>query len=855
MRSSIIIAAHNEGELLLKTIESCIETGGGFDYEIVVADDASTDDAPATAERRFAPVRLYRHTRRRGVSPTRHFGAQQARGEVFIFLDAHSNPERGALQRLVRDIEETEGQAVITPRVAALDVQSWQNVLTQVGHGYAFDLLTIEARWVPLEELQRSPLGRGNLFESPALIGCAFAISRAVYEKIWGFDAHMSSWGVEDLDLAFKCWSMGHPILHDPEIVIGHRFQEAFTYSVPTEDIVVNQLRLAYKNYTHGVWGEWLAVGRQRYIDSLVEHPEGLWARAWELFRASEDSARQERSYLHGRRLRDEFWYAQHFGLEWPQLTRRGEVERPRPFLIGLSPSPSPRPSPSPSPPPLSVDIRAEDGTTPPCRVLGVGKSRNYRAVFAPAGGTLGWTCTGGASIVGSASAALVTVHGNARSATLDDVVLTVRYSLRGSSQTKQIRLTVADVTKITVRLKASAALTPGRGPGLTDHQFDCTETAEAFPAASSLLLLRGAFDDVELQATVNPVGTPLAWDVKRATDDAAALGAGLPTLVPDHVDLTKANLHTDQTGSFFVRAFGDCGNKTFDANGPFKLIPTVLVQATLQTDASTTNPANTVASIVGGTQFSVQTGNFDINNPGTAAIHMSATIDVVSGGAAGRRLIAGVLGGYVNDVRANINWLGSYSAGHAISTVFATNVGTGPGGIFRPGDVPNLVAPPLLDTGRANPGTGGDTATLTRSRIRSRTNQPLGERWIVESVDSPGTSYPLLHPVFSTPAAPVRLESFHFELHFSANLCLWTNRSGTVGDLAERSYGVLRSYNWDMLAEWNIDAANNITVVTAMSISISGGVTRSPLARPNSAACEVCLPTALSLLREDGRT
>jgi hypothetical protein len=101
--------------------------------------------------------------------------------------------------------------------------------------------------------------------------------------------------------------------------------------------------------------------------------------------------------------------------------------------------------------------------------------------------------------------------------------------------------ISIADVTKITVRVKASAALTPGRGPGLADHQSDCTETAEAFPAAASLLLLRGAFDDVELQATVNPVGTPLAWDVKRATDDAAALGAGLPTLVPDPVDLVAS--------------------------------------------------------------------------------------------------------------------------------------------------------------------------------------------------------------------------------------------------------------------------------------------------------------------------
>ena len=43
MRVSIVIASHNEGEALSKTIESCIETSGDLDCEIVVADDASTD--------------------------------------------------------------------------------------------------------------------------------------------------------------------------------------------------------------------------------------------------------------------------------------------------------------------------------------------------------------------------------------------------------------------------------------------------------------------------------------------------------------------------------------------------------------------------------------------------------------------------------------------------------------------------------------------------------------------------------------------------------------------------------------------------------------------------------------------
>lgn len=45
MRASIVIASHNEGECLINTIKSCIDTTIDHlnEIEIVVVDDASTD--------------------------------------------------------------------------------------------------------------------------------------------------------------------------------------------------------------------------------------------------------------------------------------------------------------------------------------------------------------------------------------------------------------------------------------------------------------------------------------------------------------------------------------------------------------------------------------------------------------------------------------------------------------------------------------------------------------------------------------------------------------------------------------------------------------------------------------------
>ena len=352
MRTSLIIASHNEGASLANTIVSCVETCGDLDYEIIVADDASTDGSTEDVERRFPQIRIYRHPHRMGASPTKALGGRHARGGVFVFLDGHCKPEFGAIARLVHDVEETSGLAIVTPAVVALDVPNWKNDFSQIGNGYSLELRSFECGWISLSAMRPISEGHAQFYESPGLNGCALAVSRELYDKLWGFDSHMRYWGVEDLDFGLKCWLMGYRILHDPAAIVGHRFRENFdNYTVPIEHVVTNQLRMAGKNLTYGVWAEWLESCQRRYMGSLAEHAEGLWAHVWQLFNKERSSAEQERSYLMARRPRDEFWFAERFGLSWPILLPTSTVME-APLLFGASPKPSHGPSPSPKPTP-----------------------------------------------------------------------------------------------------------------------------------------------------------------------------------------------------------------------------------------------------------------------------------------------------------------------------------------------------------------------------------------------------------------------------------------------------------------------------------------------------------------------
>jgi glycosyltransferase involved in cell wall biosynthesis len=312
MRASIVISSLNEAERLWKTVRSVLASTKGLDYELVIADDASSDDTVAELLKRYPDVRVVAHKKRKGCSPTKDLGARSSKGDVIVFLDGHCKPERGAIEKLVADVESQDGEAILTPAVLTLDAKTWTSSRKRVGQCYFVELVDFDCNWTGITGMWM----RGGYYESPALCGCCFAVSRWLYEKLRGFDPHMREWGIEDVDLSLKAWLMGYSVLFDASAMIGHRFRRGFdTFSVSDECVAVNKLRMARKNFSDPVWNDWLRKFRAR-------QPKKRWETAWGLFREHEKSAERERKYLQAHRKHDEFWYARRFGLDWPKAPR-----------------------------------------------------------------------------------------------------------------------------------------------------------------------------------------------------------------------------------------------------------------------------------------------------------------------------------------------------------------------------------------------------------------------------------------------------------------------------------------------------------------------------------------------------
>ncbi len=216
-RISAVICTHNRSDLLAQALESlCHQSLPEDDFEVLVIDNASTDDTEAVA-RSFCDCRAhftYVTEPMLGLSKARNRGLREARGHYVAFLDDDAVAEPEWLEAIHAAFAEAEPEPGC---VGGKTLPNWQAPRPSWLH----DVLMLSLSIIDWSD-------EAFFVEPPCfLVGANIAYDRALVLEIGGFDERLGLVGEahlvgDETELNSRIAAAGRPVYYTPKAVVSH---------------------------------------------------------------------------------------------------------------------------------------------------------------------------------------------------------------------------------------------------------------------------------------------------------------------------------------------------------------------------------------------------------------------------------------------------------------------------------------------------------------------------------------------------------------------------------------------------------------------------------------------------------
>ena len=229
--TSVIIVVADSGATLEASVARVLASSAPF--ELIVADNASTDGAIERLQQRFAAddrLRILRNEKNLGFGPACNLAARQARGDTVLFLNPDCFIEADSIARL-RHLSTPQndvgliGVCICEPDGRPARAIRRRDPLLRRALMSFSGLSRWENRWAALQGVEMSP--RMPAQNTPvenveAVSGALMFLPRDVFEKIGGFDPDYFL-HCEDLDMCRRVRDAGYRVLFANDLRVMHR--------------------------------------------------------------------------------------------------------------------------------------------------------------------------------------------------------------------------------------------------------------------------------------------------------------------------------------------------------------------------------------------------------------------------------------------------------------------------------------------------------------------------------------------------------------------------------------------------------------------------------------------------------
>ena len=209
---SIVIPLFNRAELTRQCLTALAEVTSGVTAELILVDNASTDETPALLAQLGASVRVIRNETNLGFAKACNQGAAAARGRYIVFLNNDTVPLEGWLSALVDVVERRPEVSVVGSKLLYPDGTLQHAGVTFNHKAQAYHLFAhLPGDFEPANRTR----------ELQVVTAACMLVRADAFRAVSGFDEGFVN-SFEDVDLCLRLRERGGRVVYEPKSTLFH---------------------------------------------------------------------------------------------------------------------------------------------------------------------------------------------------------------------------------------------------------------------------------------------------------------------------------------------------------------------------------------------------------------------------------------------------------------------------------------------------------------------------------------------------------------------------------------------------------------------------------------------------------
>ena len=224
VKLSVVILSWNSKKDLKICLSSIYKNMTLKEREIIVVDNGSTDGSVEFIKGNYPGVVLIRNKKNRGTTVARNQAFKVARGEYVMILDSDTKVEPGAVDLLIKEMDQRSKVGVIGPKLVSpsgelrYSCREFPTFLSKFVFRSMPDKIT--SKLIAKEEYR--DWDHSSSAYVGYMIGACLLIRRSCMEEVGLFDEKFF-YAPEDVDYCLRVWKNGWRVMYDPRAVVVHK--------------------------------------------------------------------------------------------------------------------------------------------------------------------------------------------------------------------------------------------------------------------------------------------------------------------------------------------------------------------------------------------------------------------------------------------------------------------------------------------------------------------------------------------------------------------------------------------------------------------------------------------------------